>query len=365
MIRNNLVVLALTVTLVGCANLDRAVDKDDELYHHIVRMERDGSPRDISSGQEIHNSTFRNRQLAKIREKIQNNDALKAIVVHVHGAPILGDVSIDDSRKKMLKIRGVPTKDGYSVHPIMFNWDGSFGDVYVDRLIRIRNGQEISALRGFSTSFAYILEDIVGVVGTSLATWGSHINHVAETEYPSIDFSGEQFEAKRRQDVILHGQINSDESCKETFLISNILPNTPESSLGSLANVIRASPTIAASPLLASFGRSAWENYDRRTKLAIRKGDEFAKDGKSGNEEDDTPTGIFAVMMDAILKDINGRNQGNEAKRNDINVIMVGHSTGTMILSEYIGTLVAPSKQRKSRCGSEEHQENRISRGGG
>ena len=114
-----------------------------------------------------------------------------------------------------------------------------------------------------------------------------------------------------------------------------------------LGDVVLASPIVASSPFIATLGRSAWKNYERRTKLAIRKDEEFSKDGKSGNEEDDTPTGMFAVIMDKILSDIEAINKNRkDTEKRQIRVIMIGHSTGTMIISEYIGTLVS----RKRIC---------------
>ena len=350
MMRRNILLAILSVVLIisGCATSDRIVYEEDELYSHIVRMNRDGSPRDMPSGKELPMSAFKERQLRRIRESIGNNKQLKSVVVHVHGAPIIGDISLRESRSKMLKIRGPKVNDGYLYHPIMFNWDGTFFDVYGDRLYRVRSGKEISTPRGVLTGGAYFLEDVAGVLGTSFASIGNHINHVFETEFPSIDISREQFEAKERQAILRSdssGMSNSDNNgnCEDPLLISDTPSRTPASPAGSVANVVRASPFVAFSPFLVSFGRSAWENYDRRTKLAIRKGQEYSEDGTSGREKDDSPTGMFAVMMNEILSKVEDINENQRGQK--VNVYLIGHSAGTMIISEYIGSIVA--RERK------------------
>ena len=219
----------------------------------------------------------------------------------------------------------------YKVYPIMFNWDGSLGDVYTDHLFRVRNGQNVSKLRGIGTAIFYLAADLVGSVGTAPATWVVQGNHIAETEYPDVDLSGERKEAERRQTNILNEQ--ADGSCEHCFLISDPKLYKPEFSVGSVMDTARALPMLTVSPFVASFGRSAWKNYDRRTQLAVRQSREFSKDSKKGNVGDETPTGMFAVLMDEIL--------GAVSDRDAIEIVLIGHSTGTMILSEYLGTVVA------------------------
>ena len=316
------------------------------MYNHIVRMNRDGSPRNMSSGKDSNISVFQNTQLNNIKKAIQNRDKLDKIVVHVHGAQIFGDVSIGESRDKATTIMQSARERGSEVYPIMFTWDSSFADVYNDRLFRIRSGREIDAPRALGSSWGYFLADVVGTVGTSIASIASHINHVAETEFPDIDISREQFKAMDRQRDMLSRPENRTDC--GSFQISDTEPRIPESFSVQAANSIQAIPIIAFSPLITSFGRSAWMNYERRTKLAIRTNDEFSTDGKIGNKKEEDPTGMFAIMMDSILELTNTMNQGEKAE-----VIFIGHSTGTMIISEYLATLVSRRNNGKPVLGSE------------
>ena len=205
MSHKTLVIFTLTAILVGCSGIAK-VEEGDELYPHIIRMDRDGSPRDMTTGKSIHVSKFKKKQLMTISESIKKNHELETVVVHVHGAQIFGDVTVDESRQKMRKIKRSESTETFLVHPVMFTWDASLGDVYADRLVRIRNDKAISAPRGYSTALFYLIEDVAGIIGTAFPSINTHMNHVVETEYPSIDLTREQFEAKRIQKTILHRQ---------------------------------------------------------------------------------------------------------------------------------------------------------------
>ena len=76
-------------------------------------------------------SAFKNGQLEAVTSKIKENVNLETIVVYVHGAPIFGEVGVKENRQKMEIMRGVGIGENnesrYKVHPVIFNWDGSFG----------------------------------------------------------------------------------------------------------------------------------------------------------------------------------------------------------------------------------------------
>ena len=358
MIRNALTATILMVLLGGCANVEK-VSKEDELYHHLVRMEREGQARSIDTGETTNINTFENSQLKAIKSKIDANENLETIVVYVHGAPIFGEIGVKEGRQKMEKIRGseiekskektgeqITDENRYKVHPIIFHWDGSLGDVYTDHLFRVRSGQNVSKFRGLVTAPAYLVADLVGTVGTALATWNVQINHMAETEYPKLDMSGEKKEAMTRQTEIQHKQSKPETGpCKHDFLISGTKPYEPEISINTVIDTVRATPILVASPVFASFGRSAWKNYDRRTQLAVRQSREFSKDSDKGDVGDETPTGMFAVLMDEILGSVSKSGR-------PIEIVLIGHSTGTMILSEYLGTLVARAEKTEEVPGT-------------
>ena len=81
----------LAISIAGCANIGK-IGEHDPNYTHIVRMERDGAARDMSTGETMDIGEFKSGQLEKIISSIQSNAKLKSIIVYVHGAPLMGDV---------------------------------------------------------------------------------------------------------------------------------------------------------------------------------------------------------------------------------------------------------------------------------
>ena len=328
----------LAVLIAGCANIGK-IGEHDSNYAHIVRMERDGVARNMSTGERMDIGEFENGQLKKIMSSIQENKKLESIVVYVHGAPLMGDVTVKETESKLRMIKSGDT----TIHPILFNWDGSLGDVYGDHLFRVRNGQEISKPRGFATAPAYAFADFVAAIGIAPGIWAEHSERIAEVEYPGLDMSGEKAESEQRQLVALTPKRENSEvlkektkngDCETSFQISKTMRHEPGISVGTAVDVLRSIPILLTSSFLVSGGRSAWKNYHRRTHVAVRGAREFNTADHNAQVYDETPTGMFAVLMDRILKEIdNGK----------IKVVMIGHSTGTMILTEYLATLVQRS----------------------
>ena len=290
--------------------------------------------------------TFKDGQLEKIRSSIQDNNNLKDIVVYVHGAPLMRDVTV---KKSESRLRMIKSNDA-GIHPILFNWDGSLMDVYGDRLFRIRNGkeigQEISKLRGFATAPAYVFADLVAAIGIAPGIWFEHIGRIAEVEYPGLDrsMSGEKAKSEQQHHLALAplaSKPENSENCGTNFQISETMRYEPGISVGTAVDGLRSVPILLMSSFLASGGRSVWKNYHRRTHVAVRAAREF--NTENHNVHDDTPTGMFAVLMDGILTEI------AETER-DIRVVMIGHSTGTMILTEYLATLLQRSTAEENEA---------------
>ena len=76
-----------------------------------------------------------------------------------------------------------------------------------------------------------------------------------------------------------------------------------------------------------------WKNYNRRAQASFRQGKEYEKGTKKLQVDDGTPTGAFAVLLDEIVEKHTGKNGKPD-------LILIGHSTGTIIISEYIGSLL-------------------------
>lgn len=77
-----------------------------------------------------------------------------------------------------------------------------------------------------------------------------------------------------------------------------------------------------------------WKNYHRRAQASVRQGKEYEKETESLKVEDETATGAFAVLLDELIRYLRMNNKKSK-------IILIGHSTGTIIISEYVGVLLA------------------------
>ena len=322
--------------LAGCTNIGKLSESDPN-YKNILRMERDGAARNMATGKRTKVDIFKKRQLRKISYGIKNTDA-KSIVVYVHGAPVLGDVTMKENLNKLRMIRSSENK----AHPILFNWDGSFGDVYNDHLFRIRSGKEISKTRGFATYPFYLISDFIAGFAIAPGVWTGQIERIAEAEFLGLDFDGERTEPVLRQQIALQlktdnetGDAENGKSCGCFLNVSETLRYEQDVSVGTVVSMVRSLPILVSSSILASGGRSAWKNYRRRAQMAVRGAKEFDSSGESPQLGSVSPTGMFAVLMDEILRIADGKK-----------VILIGHSTGTMILTEYLSTILQRSNDK-------------------
>ena len=350
--RTTIALLLVLSSLVGCSSI-QTIEPESELATRVVRMDRDGSPMDLE-GKKIGITTFRNNQLTKITTAIEkfakrscgaDDWANTTIAIYVHGAPLRGEVKLSESVQKLRAITSTNPK----WYPIAFNWQGSLGDVYVDHLFRIRNGHRISGPRGAVSSPFYFIGDFLTSVARIPGTWFDQSVHIMETEYPQSDISGTRKEAQRRQTLAVEPmQVSASlgasdteneqgDSCTNPLSISNTLPNDPKFSPVTLVQfpieAARKLPHLVVSPAISSFGSSMWKNYNRRVQASIRQGKEYEEDTESLQVGDETSTGAFAILLDELIKKFKFKEEKPE-------IVLIGHSTGTMIISEYIGLLL-------------------------
>ena len=138
--RPTIILLLLLGFLVGCSSV-QPIESPSELSTKVVRMDRDGSLLDLK-GKKIGIEAFKKNQLAEIKSAICADDCDNTtIAIYVHGAPLVRKVGEQEIRQKL---RAMQSTNPYW-YPIVFNWQGSLGDVYADHLLRVRNGRRVSA----------------------------------------------------------------------------------------------------------------------------------------------------------------------------------------------------------------------------
>ena len=107
----------------------------------------------------------------------------------------------------------------------------------------------------------------------------------------------------------------------------------PKMSLATMAyfqrDALRYLPQAFLAPPISSFGKSVWKNYQRRVDAAIWRTSDFGTNSKNSllNYE---PTGTLAMLINKLNKDLH---RNTEEK---FHFVLIGHSTGTNILSKLI-----------------------------
>lgn len=383
--------LLVVGTLMGCAGAG-TISEQDDLYHHYVRMDRDGSPRNVLSGKKHDGiEEFKKLQLSSIKTKISEHvDQFKdkaRIVVYLHGAPLFGDVQIDETKTKLKDMKTGKGESNDRWYPLLVNWEGSLGDVYEDHLFRVRQGRKANPFYGYLTYPFVFIGDFLVAIGRAPSTWATFSKHTFVTEYPNLD-NNERGEANRRQesaldtleskalqsgerkeaaDAELHqiasgtsdqtavgvGEEKADggeEATCPAVRLSNVYPHDPEYSADTLAkfpvDAIRLTPNVVLAPLAASYGSAMWKNYHRRAQAAIRQTREFESSGTPVFGSDDSPSGTLAVLMKEIAN-IEG------IHKSGAKVILIGHSTGALILTELISTYASDGDSSDSNGVSE------------
>ena len=359
-------VIPLIMLLLACANT-KGIKKVDPLYNHVVKMDRDGTPLDIEKpAVRLEDSEFEERvasmveeikekerkamcdrpvggrpQVASMVEKIkerkdkdEDEDKIKTVMIYVHGAPLFGNVRNSKLHKqyKMSKAACMPW------YPIFFTWNGSLFDVYYDHLYRIRWGYSRPKW-GIISSPIYLAADFLRLLSAAPKTWLVQLNHIWRTEFPQWDLIGAKKKAEERHNSMIDHRRN-DASGTETVDITTTKTHDPKMSLVTMAyfqrDALRYLPQAFLAPPISSFGKSVWKNYQRRVDATIWRTSDFGANSKNSRLNYDATglnydaTGTFAMLINKLNE---GLNRGTEKK---FHFVLIGHSTGTNILSKLI-----------------------------
>jgi hypothetical protein len=284
--------------------------------NHMIALNGDGSPYELvpvsKSKREVNIQYDYFNHLSHIMQGIKNSGR-DSLIIYVHGGMKDLKESIEDSQEQ------VPVIDSTSnYYPIYINWESSMVDAYVEQLLYIRQGKYSPTMGPISAPF-YLLYDIGRAIIRAPITWGHQGYNLLRNTYlhPAVN---DTIYKKYNRDFysdgnhIYLGDRNvgfwDDFSSTVTHFIPGILK-------------------IITTPLLDTFGKSAWQNMIRRTKKLFRRHNEFNL--YNINEVDVKPsvsTGGASILMDSIIT--------YAQKNKNISISLLGHSMGASILTEII-----------------------------
>jgi pimeloyl-ACP methyl ester carboxylesterase len=236
-----------------------------------------------------------------------------SLLIYVHGGMKDLQESIQDSQEQ------VPAIDSTSnYYPIYINWESSMVDAYIEQLLYIRQGKYSPTMGPISAPF-YLLYDIGRAILRAPITWGHQGYNLLRNSYLHPTVSDTIYKKYNREfysdgNHIYLGNHNvgfwDDFSSTFTHFIPGILK-------------------IFTTPLLDTFGKSAWNNMVRRTKKLFRRHDEFnLYNINEVNVKHTASTGGASILLDSLIT--------YAAKNDNISISLLGHSMGASILTEII-----------------------------
>jgi len=191
------------------------------------------------------------------------------------------------------------------VYPIFINWRSGGWESYWDQLVNIRGGEEKPLLGRATAPFK---------LGSDLGSG------IADTFY-SAGLEGER---------LVDSLGNRLNACEERASSPRIICPDPATK-----NNLEIAPTlqyflmmplrIGTAPIINGFGRSAWENMVRQTRFLFR-----------SEHLDKGTQGAINRLFIKLRKFAQESDQDSTANGSPIRLSLIGHSMGSMIISEIV-----------------------------
>ena len=179
------------------------------------------------------------------------------ILIFIHGGLNTSVESRSRAIEESYLISKYKGNGGRKYFPIFINWHSGGFDTYTNQIFHVRQGKEASDIRGFTTAPLYFISDAVQALGRAPATLEKNIARLIKTKL--LNDSIECTPSDQLEKILC-------EKHKRTFFellprMILFIPNLP-------FQLLEALPAD-------SFGKSAWVNMLRRTKMGLRTSQEL------------------------------------------------------------------------------------------
>ena len=315
-IRRLLLLFLIILIFVFSLSCSSSLLVSNQTLNHTIALKGDGHPYELETIPTDSGNTEQRYDLTEhIHKIIQNikNKGQDSLLIYVHGGMVGIKESLGDTERQVQIIDSTS-----NFYPIYVNWESSMFDAYIEHLFYIRQGKYSPVMGPISSPF-YLIADLGRAIFRAPITWGHQTYNLV-------------------RDTFLHPTVN--DTIYKNYS-HDYYPEEPKIYLGKyeigyfdnyfrgVTYIIPGLIKIITTPLLDSFGKSAWQNMKRRTQKVFRTKEEFNL--YNINEVDVRPnhsTGGVAILMDSISV---------LAKYNDkLKITLIGHSMGCIILSEII-----------------------------
>ena len=301
------------VLILSCASSYKITNRT---MNHMVALKGDGSTYDfvpITENKPNHNIQYDYYQhVHDIMQSIKNSGR-DSILIYVHGGMKNLRESIEETQEQVPVIEKTS-----NYYPVYINWESSMVDAYIEQLVYIRQGK-YSPTMGPISAPLYLLADFGRAIVRAPITWGHQGYNLLRTTFmhPAVtDTIYKKYSRDFYPDEmhIYLGKSNIGFWDDFSSYVTHIIPGLVK---------------IITTPLLDVFGKSAWQNMNRRTQKLFRKHEEFnLYNINEVNVKPSVSTGGASILMDSIATLI----RGNE----NISISLLGHSMGCSILTEII-----------------------------
>ncbi|MCW0233193.1 MAG: hypothetical protein OJJ21_06300 [Ferrovibrio sp.] len=307
---------AMTAPGAACSIKDGEPLPENKVYRHLVVADDHGR------------LAYKEDMAARVNALLDEQWALgrRKLLIYVHGG--LNSEKAIVEAGDLTKIVDAMAEDGHI--PLFLLWRTGGLETWWEQTSRVRGGQRFE--RTIWDTPVYIATDLAqGVVRapvTYLKQMGRVFDYYESSPEHGWKLAGEpgryaEGKVGRRSNIIVHGNVDHEH------------PKLSEQASYALTFPGR----VISSPFVDSLGTTAWENMLRRARTVIHQTAEFdpacVYEGSPLAEKllaEPRGTGAFAELFVAIEK----WNAGKAKEREQLQITLIGHSMGTIILGDVI-----------------------------
>lgn len=332
---------------------------DEALALHTVIVDHDGKPLRYREGEFVDNYDYKlhlERMKANLERFYQSNSSSKdpsptKVTIFIHG----GLNSLKDSLKRSHDVtcRIYDPGNPKSQYPIFVNWDSGAGSSLLDHFFLVRQG-EVRKVIGPITFPFILLEDTGKTVASAPINWyyqyfATDLRSWIFPEQPYDDACPEAYRSMASGYVNAVNALYCAEKGSKSSNRTNIsLYRSNESwsdlkTFGKLFTYLLTAPTtkLVSTPLIAGFGRPAWDIMVRRTTSMFTPPTQFdirnqlhSSDSYETRNERARKANSFdrkGALAD-LVKMLNDYSKDNK----NLEITLIGHSMGTIVISNIL-----------------------------
>lgn len=294
----------------------------DEIRHaleeHIISIDKKGRYRPLRYTLNCGGKSVKGEQPARLGALFDNisrtvtSKGYTEILLILHGGLVNERNNISEAILLHRAIERDPVlqQEHEKIYPIFINWRSGGWESYWDQLVNIRGGEE-KPLLGRATAPFKLGSDLGGGIADTLYSAG--------------------LEGERLVDS-LGSRLNA---CEEQTSSPRVICPTSQSSnkleiISTLQYFLMMPVRIGTSPIINGFGRSAWENMVRQTRFLFRS--EHLDKGTRGAINQ-----LFVKLRTFTLEP----ERYSTVHGLPIRLSLIGHSMGSMIISEIVAAFPA------------------------